>query len=351
MDSLSQIKDVAAQWLARRGSETWSAADEAQLEQWLNASTGNRVAFLRLQAAWQEADRLKILGAGFDRGVVPSLEDFRAAPFFKHIGRQVPASEVSALPERPATPDPGILKPIVRWAVAASMLLAVALFTWNYAFTAGNVYATPVGVTAAVPLSDGSKITLNTDTEIRVAVTETERRVNLEQGEAFFDVAKDPKRPFIVRAGDKLITAVGTQFSVRRDHDDVRVVVTEGEVRVEQANRGSVPSTQVSAGGVASAQHDDVAVQQRPLPEVEELLSWRSGYVVFHENTLAEAVAEFNRYNIRKIVIQDPEVAGISISGNFRSTNVDSFAQLLEDGFPVVVDRQSDRIVLTKREL
>ena len=349
MDSLSQIKETAAQWLARRGGENWSQADEAQLAQWLDASTGNRIAFLRMEAAWQEADRLKVLGAGFEPGAVPSLEDFRAAPFFRHVSGPVSAPEVLALPENPAAPDAGIFKPIIRWAVAASVLLAVAFFTWNHDFLTGDVYSTPIGVTAAVPLSDGSKITLNTDSEIRVAVTETERRVNLEQGEAFFEVAKDPKRPFVVRAGNKIITAVGTQFSVRRDHDDVRVVVTEGKVRVEHASGGSVPSAQVSAGGVASTHHAKVAVQERPLAEAQELLSWRSGYVVFHENTLADVVAEFNRYNTRKFVIQDPDVAGITISGNFRSTNVDSFAQLLEDGFPVSVDRQGDRIVLTKR--
>jgi transmembrane sensor len=353
MDSPGQIKDAAARWFARRGSEGWSPQDEAELSRWLAASTGNQIAYLRLEAAWQAADRLKVLGAGFERGAVPGLEDFRASPFFKHVaGKQAPAPEPAAKAEtgvhRPAA-RAVLSGPVFRWAAAAAVLLPVAFLAWNHDYRAGTVYSTPIGVTAAVPLSDGSKVTLNTDSEIRVDVTETERRINLEQGEAFFDVAKDPSRPFVVKAGNKRIIAVGTQFSVRRDEDDVRVVVTEGAVRVEQPSGDGVPGTKVSAGGVARTRHAKLAVQERPLPEVEELLSWRTGYVVFHETSLADAVAELNRYNVRQIVLQDPVVADIVVSGNFRATNIDSFVGLLEDGFAVAVNRENERIVLSRR--
>lgn len=345
MDSLGQTKDIAAMWIARRGSETWSAADEAELAQWLDASTGNLIAFLRMEAAWRKADRLSVLGAGFERGVVPSLEDFRASPFFKHAQKAVPAAG-------PMPPGTSTLTLLVRWAAAASVVIFIGLGFWGWAsLDAATAYSTPIGVTAVVPLRDGSKITLNTASEVRVAVTETERQVDLEQGEAFFEVAKDPEHPFVVRAADKRIVVVGTKFSVRRERNDLRVVVTEGAVRVEQERaEPQTASIELPAGSVARATAGSMAIQERTLPEVEELLSWRSGYIVFHETSLADAVAEFNRYNIVKFVIEDPVVAGINISGNFRSTNVDSFARLLEVDFPLVVDRQGDRIVLAKRQ-
>lgn len=172
--------------------------------------------------------------------------------------------------------------------------------------------------------------------------------MELQQGEAFFEVSKDPQHPFVVTAADQRIVVVGTKFSVRRDGHDVRVVVTEGKVRIEQERAESqTPSRELAAGSVARAIGGSVAIEARPLPDVEELLSWRFGYVVFHETSLADAVAEFNRYNTRKIIIEDPEVAALRVSGNFRATNVESFARLLEEGFPIVVERQRDRVMLS----
>lgn len=347
MDSLARTKDVAAQWVARRDSERWSQSDEADLEAWLNASTGNRIAFLRLQAAWEDANRLKVLGAGVKAGVVPSSEHWNTSPFFKHIAR----SE-GALPEArhafAPRGDHNVIPKVTAWALAASALVIAVLLAWNRGYFEGNAYSTPVGGLAAVPLPDGSKVTLNTDSEIRVAVTDKERRIELKQGEAFFEVAPEVSRPFVVNAGDKRVIAVGTRFSVRKNATDIRVVVTEGTVRVEQeSDSADTAVTQLSAGSVARARDAHVAVQERSVPEVEELLSWRTGFLVFHETSLAEAVEEFNRYNTRKIVIEDPAVAGLRISGNLRATNVDAFAQLLEDGFPVTVQRHVDRISLS----
>lgn len=341
MDSLADIKDTAARWIARRSSESWSATDDTELAQWLNASTGNVIAYMRMEAAWQQANRLKALGAGFERGTVPSMEDLQASPFFSRLGKRLhPSGRVASFARTHKV-----------FAVAASVLMAIASGYWGWTVLhPRNTYSTPIGVTAAVPLPDGSRITLNTNSKIRVAVTERERRVELNHGEAFFEVAKDRQHPFVVKAGDKRIVVVGTKFSVRREGSDVRVVVTEGVVRVEQERAGAqAPSAQLIAGNVALSKNGSMAIQQRTPPEAEELLSWRSGYLVFHETSLADAVAEFNRYNTVAFIVEDPAVATLAVSGNFRATNVDSFSRLLEDGFPVVVDRQGDRIVLTRR--
>lgn len=176
--------------------------------------------------------------------------------------------------------------------------------------------------------------------------------VPLAQGEAFFEVAKDPNRPFVVEAGEQRFIAVGTKFSVRRDSGSNRLIVTEGRVRIEAKptliSRESAQATEVSAGGVARSGGAGILVQEKPVAEAEVMLSWRSGYLVFEQTPLADAVAEFNRYNETKIVIDDAVVAGILIGGNFRSTNVEAFVRLLEDGFPLRIERQGERIVLSR---
>src|SRR5262249_9940655 len=130
------------------------------------------------------------------------------------------------------------------WTLAATLVLAIAVGAVSH-FNR-NTYSTSVGATTAVPLRDGSKVILNTASEIRVVVTDVERAVHLEAGEAYFEVAKDRKRPFVVIAGAQRITALGTAFSVRRvAHDDVRVVVTDGLVAVSGA--AAHPVTPVAA--------------------------------------------------------------------------------------------------------
>ncbi len=326
--SRTEIESRASQWLAQRDSGRWTRADEEQLNQWLNESAGHMVAFLRFEEAWNATRRLKALGTQT-------------------------ADEEQWADQRRATPrplvadsDPGRGR---YFAVAASLLVAIGAgaYALKLGLPSGTGYATPLGGIATVPMNDGSKITLNTNSQIRVAVTDAERRIDLKQGEAFFEVAKDPKRPFFVEVDGKRVVAVGTKFSVRHDSGDLEVVVTEGRVRIEGLS-GGAPSAQLTAGNVAYAGANSILVQEKPLAEVEERLSWRTGYVVFHMTPLAAAVAEFNRYNARKIVIADPEVAAVRIGGNFRTDNVDSFVRLLQDGFSIKSTQHDAQIVLTK---
>jgi transmembrane sensor len=215
-------------------------------------------------------------------------------------------------------------------------------------------YHTDIGAMQAVPLPDGSRMTLNTNTKLQVDVTPTERRVSLTRGEAFFEVAKDPTRPFVVTAGDRRVVAVGTQFSVRREGNELRVLVAEGTVRLENSTSpaetaGSARPDRVllTAGTVARAEADAVLVRKQTVGQVEQLLSWRSGYLVFDKTSLGEAVAEFNRYNERQVVIEDPHIAAIAVGGNFRATNVDAFVRLIATDNSITATEEGDRIILS----
>ena len=345
----NQIDAAASAWLIRRDSESWSVADQACLEEWLNASTLNRVAFLRLELAWQDAARLKALGAGVPGDRPPAPGHWNLTPFFE-------PQKSAAVPEVESHRVGEVYSGRRRFRFVAVATLAVAIGLGAYLAFApnGDVYATPVGGLASVPMADGSQVTLNTDSQIRIALTDHERRVELGHGEAFFEVSKDATRPFVVRAGDKRVIAVGTKFSVRREGNTVQIVVTEGKVRVEdRASHGyradGSGDVFLTPGSIARADESGVLVQRKTLPEAEQQLSWRTGVLMFRDQSLGEAVAEFNRYNVRKIVIREPKVAAFKIEGNFRATNVEAFVRLLESGFPVRAEAQADQIVLAAK--
>lgn len=359
-----RIERTAADWLAKRDGDSWSEADADAFRRWQEESTAHRVAVIRLRHIWQQADRLQALGAGVPPETVPAPDQWRLSAFFNPRSEPV-ADRFLAGVQRDEEPARQSRRAGWRFgAVAASTLVAGILgVTWYLWSSGGPTYATAVGGFATVPMNDGSKVTLNTNSKVRITLTQTERRVELRQGEAFFEVAKDPQRPFVVQAGDKRVVAVGTQFSVRRDGADIRVVVTEGKVRVETpmllhsareqrvgaGQESSADATVLTAGTVAQAGEAGVLVQQSSVTAAEKTLSWRSGYLAFHDTTLEEAVGELNRYNERELVIADPALASLRIGGNLRATNVDAFVRLLKKSFPISVHEEGDRIVLEKR--
>lgn len=246
-----------------------------------------------------------------------------------------------------------IRKPLLALAATVVLTLGATFFIFQHRLLPRDDYSTVVGGLQAVPMPDGSKVTLNTDSEIRVAVTEKERRVELKQGEAFFEVAKDPNRPFVVSVAGQRIIAVGTAFSVRRlrnnNSNDIRVIVSEGKVRVEVPGKDAALMEPLPAGSVVRTASNEVLVQTKPIAEIEQSLSWRSGLLTFRNTPLAEVTAEFNRYNTRKMVIEDPAIATLEVGGIFRATNLDGFVHLLQDGFPVRATTEKERIVLRSR--
>lgn len=345
-----RVEDAAIRWFVRQQSDAWTDADQAELDAWLAAATAHRIQYIRASTAWSESARLKALGAGIPAGVVPP----RGAWGDTRYSRGKAATDTRS-PEIPAAATKSSSR---AWGVALAASVLVALAVGFYSVDAGRFsgaqFSTPVGGIENVPLADGSKITLNTDTRVRVAFTSKERRIQLEQGEAFFEVAKDPQRPFIVYAGDQRVVAVGTKFSVRRDDEDVQVVVTEGRVNLAAADMpdsGDTPEapTLLDAGAIARTASSGLIVRPGAATEAEKLLSWRRGYVSFDNMPLAEAVAEFNRYNTRKIHIEDPAIAAIRVGGNFRSDNTEAFLDLLERGFPIAIRQESDKVVLRSR--
>ena len=363
MASSRQIEQAAAAWLARRESGAWAGTDQAGLDAWLAESTAHRVAFLRLESTWNESGRLTALGAGQAPGAAPPRGQWSASP----LDRSAPARAPMASAQSPTGGPPDLARLVfaprgkerpARWPrlLAATFTGALALagaglgaHHYFYGVTEQASYATALGDLNRVPLSDGSGATLSSDSRIAVSLSRRERHIELQRGEAFFEAAKDPHRPFVVSAGPRQVVAVGTRFAVRRDGPDLRVVVTEGTVRLEaspDAQGHPQPTTLLPAGSLAIASRNGVVVRTGSVADAERLVDWRSGFVTFRDTSLAEAASEFNRYNARKIVMGDPAVGALRVGGNFRWSNVDAFVRLLEQGFPVRAETGTDRIVL-----
>lgn len=348
IDNSRRIERTAAAWLARRDAREWDARDQAQLDAWLDESEAHRVAWLRLSSAWQQADRLKALGAGVPAGQVPPRGHWSLSSHFD--ARHALARERAFAGQRKGHRHRA-------FAVAATAMLTLtivaAVFVWQGRVPPAPpaIYRTAVGRSISVPLADGSEATLSSDTRITVNLSGSERDIALDRGEAYFEVKKDAGHPFVVRADGRRVVAVGTRFAVRRDDDaDLRVVVTQGLVRLEPPPGSGAATTLLPPGSVAQVSGDALEVRRLPVEDARELLSWRDGFVVFHDTPLSAAVEEFNRYNARKLAIADPSIAGLQVGGHFRWSNDEAFVRLIEQVFPVRAEAQGNRIVLLGKQ-
>jgi len=341
------IEEAAVRWFTRQQSGAWNEAEQASLDAWLEENVAHRIQYLRIKHVWDKTDSMKALGAGVPAGAIPPRGSWGDKRFLRGGGSVAAAPRVLSHDGMSAKPRPRI--PFFA-AAAALLVLAGSIYLFYAGLFAGTRYSTPVGGIQTVALADGSQATLNTDTSLRVILGDRERQIRLNSGEAFFEVAKDSKRPFVVYVDNKRVMAVGTKFAVRRNNDDVQVVVTEGRVKLDHSSgESSPPVAFLDAGTIARTSKSEVMVRRNVQSEAEKLLSWRIGYVSFDNVPLGEAAVELNRYNARKIVIDDPAIAALRIGGNFRSNNTDAFLDLLQSGFPIAVEQREHEVILRAR--
>ena len=336
MRSAIEIEKHAARWLVRRQEPGWSAKDQEELEAWLRESTAHEVAYLRQEYGWNKVDRLTVL---------------RAAPAPGQQAASHRECESAEIEDRaPSVPQVRRGRRPLAWVAAAAMVLAVvALISYSDLFTS-DLYATSIGGHEVVPLPDGSRIELNTNTRVRASFTREARSVWLERGEAYFEVAREPARPFIVHAGDRRVTVLGTKFSVRIDTDANRIqlAVTEGRVKLEELRAKEPAPPLIAVGGdKVIAEGASMRLAARSAESVSRDLSWRQGLVRFDQTTLAEAAEVFNRYNRKKLVVE-AAAADIRIGGSFEAVNVEGFARLLRQGFGLQVAESEDEIRISQ---
>jgi len=303
-DARRAARAEAAAWVVRLHGPERSPELEAGFRQWLAADPEHARQFERVTDVWDAGARVSISGVPRVRGVWRS----------------------------PATRG---------WAIAAAMALACLGVAWFAPgpFRLGTIYRSRVGELRLVQLKDGSSISLDSDSEIRVEYSDTERRVRLDRGQAYFAVEHNPGWPFVVVAGRHQITDIGTVFVVR--YDPALTVVTLIKGRIAVSSRILAVGQRLTFTGDRPPTLDQ--------PRLDEVTAWERGEVMLDDTALTRAVAELNRYDSAALVIADPRVARLRVSGIYHTGNNREFALLLQKLYGVQFSEQGGRIVLSAR--
>ena len=331
----------AIEWFVRLHANAVAPADHELFAEWLRSSPGHVDEYLRVTRSWGDA-------------MPPDDTSFSIDSLVRSAGSSESGSNVVALRFASATPAPASLLR-TRWrltAVAASAIFAIgALVAFSLTTReAANRYATGSGELKRIVLNDLSVVQLNTASRVRIVYSAGERRVELLAGEARFDVAKNPSRPFVVATAKVEVRAVGTVFSVRDSADRTAVTVLEGRVEVRGV-AATAPSHRMQLGaGQRAAIAADGAVRPDDGPTVDQVRGWSEARLVFREETLADVVAEFNRYNVTAIAIDDPRLAAVRINGTFDANDPASFVQLLKQDESLTSSVSADGTVRLTRK-
>lgn len=327
------IEAEARAWVVQLDGRTPSSADLAALREWASRSPKHAAALADMAALWGDLGCLALARDAIDQAAQQNAQPRGQ----KRAGR-----------------------PGWRGAVVAGMLAVVAIAAVAFgpgllqAITNSNpprvIYATAVGQQNRIALPDGSSVQLNTNSVLEVAFLSRERRIRLVRGEAYFDVAHEAGRPFVVFADNSAVRAVGTEFAVRVETEQVDVTVVEGAVELfsdltVMATPDEPPFALLAARQTASVSPGSSSIRSLPEQELERALSWRTGVLAFEGDPLEDVIAEVSRYTDELIVVDDPELLRLRIGGRFGIGETDALLEALESAFGVAANRDPDGVV------
>lgn len=320
------VETTAAQWFTRMRSDRRTVQDEDSFHRWLADSPEHEDAYLALQALWS------------------GLETHRDAPAIQHLREQaLQESRHSRSRHRPSS-----ARRLTIPLLAAASLIAAVLVT-AFATTQQADYRTAVGEHQTIRLSDGSELTLNTDTALHVRYTPWSRKVELQSGQAHFKVAHNALRPFQVDAGDGQIRDLGTEFDVYKQTSAIQITLIEGQIEVRDKRPSRAGSPQPEAATMSAGQQISlVSAGLSPIRPVNipKATAWLRGLLVFDQERLADAVAEINRYATTKLQVRDPRLAELRISGVFHTDSTRAFVSTLHQSFSIVTSATPDGTLL-----
>ena len=374
-DSSHKRQDVIAEEAANYLIELQSPRPETKAEfaAWLKTSPEHVNEFLAVAALWgalpevseqPSIEALVELAAG-EHNVV------ELGPMSKEAGAGGLTSPERAESIEPSQGNARSRRGHWRFGLAAAMFAAAMVATvlvLRPPATDPNLYTTAIGEQTSLPLPDGSLVTLNTLSTLRVAYSNGFRDIHLTRGEALFDVAKDPDRPFRVITEHAVIQAVGTQFNVRSYANDVTVTVVEGIVDVSATTLGplsgeaarlpddssaNLPTDALLPTRLTVGQQATVVPQSSKVAVVETTIdkatAWRERRLVFESLSLADVIDEFNRYNTPPLLIDEPELRALPISGVFRANDRESFVAFLAQMQLATAHTRDDGVIVLRK--
>lgn len=347
-DITPEIRKAAAIWCSRR-DEGMDTAEKVIFNEWLDADERHAIAYGEV-----EATRMALLELKHTKPAESSPDpDLFAPTAFSGGGlRDV------------------FRRSVLTWGMAAAAVVAVFLWVGQKNWSPVETIARQVAAIELrrIDLPDGSVVELNDQSRVEVLYSDSERRIRLLRGEAFFTVAKNFDRPFVVETGGVAVRAVGTAFSVHLQSEKVAVLVTEGKVAVQaqtlsstEIELGKNPSDNelqleggyrvaVSRVGAGAAGAPPPAIESLSAEVIEKALAWRNRLLEFNDVLLAEVVAELNRYNRHQLVIVDNTLAQQRFGGRFRPDAYEAVVSLLEADFGVSAEKREGETLLRRRE-
>ena len=342
-DFLGDVDDIATYWVVRLDAEDCTPEDRFAFDRWRREDPAHEAAYQKIKQGNDYLDRFMSEEAFRER--IELARRRTRPPFWRQRAVQWMAATAACL--------------VVAVTVGVSMewrggLQSAPIVTASVPVV--DFYETKIGERSTVTLSDGSVVTINTDSRVDVLYTPERREIRLVRGQGFFEVAKDLNRPFVVLAGDKRVMALGTVFDVRFDEEDeIQVTLVEGRVQVEdmvgEPDTGSDTPIKLAAlpepvelhPGERLVASVNAAAEVVETDGVEET-SWRNGQLVFRQRALAEVVAEMNRYSGQKLVLDDDDrVRAVKVSGVFNNGGPPSvFVDALVVMHPLKAERSGD---------
>ena len=336
LQQAGSINRQACAWVAKLQGQP-SAEDLQRFHHWMSQSPAHRQEMHAVATLWGELDILTELAPVYSpmqilRGALSRALDSLLAPF----------------------KNPRQYGPLL----GASACVLVALLALPLMLNPGS-YSTDIGEQRLVTLNDGSTVLLNTNSQISIDYSPEGRNIQLQRGQAHFEVMPDPSRPFKVTAGQGLVRAVGTAFSVYLQTEMVEVTVTEGVIELSAAPaeqtplassepQANNPLSLVQAGQHARFDQTSAAidsVETIASADIQQRLAWHQGLVRFEGDPLEQVVAEISRYTELEILILDPSISQLRIGGFFKVGETDKMLQALETSFGIKVQRHNNKKV------
>lgn len=351
-EASSLVESEALAWIAQLNGDDVSEKDLAAFREWVNRSPAHQKEIKELSELWSDLNILTTMD-----------EPIRQAD---RISKQLRKSRTRKDWKR------RILLPALAGVTAMSLIVMSSIvmtetntpINYDANVSVPLVFKTAKGEHQTHSFEDGSVITLNTDSYIEVDFTDGQRDVRLLKGEALFSVAHDEKRPFLVFANDRIVRAVGTEFSVHIKNNSIDVLVSEGSVELSTLEptkptllptKTSTSVTKVAslgiikAGHVAQVKDSKASIELVSNDAIDAELSWRVGRLEFTGEGLEEAIAEYTRYTDLNIIISDPELKAINLGGSFPTGELDLFFKTLELQFGIKVNKSDNKqVYLTK---
>lgn len=324
------LKEEAAFWFAKSRAPDFSTDMQQDFTTWLKDDPAHELAYEQCCTLWLMTSSLRD-DADIQQELASARRDLESS--HHHHSLKIPGQG--------------------NWLPYAAALILVGIgFVFSINFLNEEEFITRVGEQRLVQLPDGSTAMLNTDTRISVHYTGKKRRIKLLQGEAYFDVNKDLKRPFEVAAAGSVVRALGTQFNVAIRHQTLSVDVAEGivELKAKNPQNAAIPIvTEIRTGEAVTYQKGDDTARIESA-NLQRISAWQTRKLYFDSETLANAVAEYNRYITEKITVVDADLNQQRITGIFHLGDLDTFIFSLEQAFNARVERNGTHIMVMAQD-